>query len=251
MRCATRGGQGEAMPAGKARPRCWAVIPAAGAGTRMGAGLPKQYLQLLGRAVIAHALDRLAGHPRIAGSVVVHARADRYWDALAPAPLPRPRRVDGGAERHHSVLNGLEALVNDAAADDWVLVHDAARPCVRREDIDRLLADLEDHPVGGLLGLPVRDTMKRADAGGAVRETVSREGLWHALTPQMFRYGLLRRALRTVLDSGRLVTDEAQAIELAGHSPRMVEGSPDNIKVTHPRDLALAELFLREQAGGG
>jgi 2-C-methyl-D-erythritol 4-phosphate cytidylyltransferase len=217
----------------------------------MGAGLPKQYLQLLGRAVIAHALDRLAGHPRIAGSVVVLAREDRYWDALAPAPLPRPRRVDGGAERHHSVLNGLEALVNDAAADDWVLVHDAARPCVRREDVDRLMDVLADHPVGGLLGLPVRDTMKRADADGGVRETVSREGLWHALTPQMFRFGLLRSALREAVAGGRLVTDEAQAMELAGHTPRIVEGSPDNIKVTHPRDLALAELFLRAQERQG
>ena len=231
--------------------RYWVVMPAAGAGTRMGAGMPKQYLPLVGRPVLAHALERLAGHPRIAGTVVVLAPDDPRWEGLALGALPRPRRVDGGAERCQSVLNGLDALASEAADDDWVLVHDAARPCVRREDIDRLLADLEDHPVGGLLGLPVRDTMKRADAGGAVRETVSREGLWHALTPQMFRYGLLRRALRTVLDSGRLVTDEAQAIELAGHSPRMVEGSPDNIKVTHPRDLALAELFLREQAGGG
>ena len=231
--------------------RYWVVIPAAGAGSRMGADMPKQYLPLIGRPVLAHTLERLAGHPRVAGTVVVLAPDDRRWDGLDLGPLARPRRVDGGAERCQSVLNGLEALAGEAADDDWALVHDAARPCVRREDIDRLLDDLADHPVGGLLGLPVRDTMKRADATGTVRETVSREGLWHALTPQIFRYGRLRRALGTVLESGRLVTDEAQAMELAGYRPQMVEGSPDNIKVTHPRDLALAELFLREQARGG
>jgi 2-C-methyl-D-erythritol 4-phosphate cytidylyltransferase len=231
--------------------RYWGVIPAAGVGARMGADVPKQYLPLAGRPLIAHAVERLARHPRVSGTVVVLARDDCWWDALDRAALPAVRRAVGGAERYQSVLNGLDALSAEAVADDWVLVHDAARPCLRPADVDRLMRALADHPVGGLLGLPVRDTMKRADARGRVVETVSREGLWHALTPQMFRFGLLRQALRAVVEGGRPVTDEAQAVEIAGHSPRMVEGSPDNIKVTHPSDLALAELYLRAQGGGG
>ncbi len=227
--------------------RYWALIAAAGSGTRMGADVPKQYLVVAGRPVIAHSVRRVAGHPRVTGGVVVLARDDGRWEAVDLGLLPRPRRVTGGAERCHSVLNGLEALADEAADEDWVLVHDAARPCVRVEDIDRLMDELAGHPVGGLLALPVRDTMKRADREGNVTETVSRSGLWHALTPQMFRFGLLRQALQRAMDAGQLVTDEAQAVELAGHTPRVVEGSPDNLKVTHPRDLALAELFLREQ----
>jgi 2-C-methyl-D-erythritol 4-phosphate cytidylyltransferase len=230
--------------------RYWVVIPAAGVGARMGAHLPKQYLRVAGQPLIAHALRRLAGHPRVCGAVVVLARDDRWWGSVDLDGLPHVRRAEGGAQRCHSVLNGLEALAAEAADDDWVLVHDAARPCVRRADVDRLMEVLADHPVGGLLGLPARDTMKRADAGGEVVETVSREGLWHALTPQMFRFGLLRRSLASALASGSLVTDEAQAVELAGHRARMVEGSPDNLKVTRPEDLALAELFLAAQGPG-
>ena len=228
-------------------PGYWAVIAAAGGGKRMGAAVPKQYLPLAGRPLLAHAVERVAGHPRVSGAVVVLARDDALWDAVELGPVPRPRRATGGAERCHSVLNGLEALAGDAAEDDWILVHDAARPCVRPEDIDRLMDELAGHPVGGLLGLPARDTLKRADPDGSVRETVARAGLWHALTPQMFRFGLLRRALQAAIGGGLLVTDEAQAVELAGHVPRLVEGSPDNVKVTAPRDLALAELFLRAQ----
>lgn len=229
-------------------PRHWALVPAAGVGARMGADIPKQYLPLAGRPLLAHTLECLAGHPRIAGVVVVLGRDDHWftdlrWDGAAPV-----RTAGGGPERCHSVLNGLAALAGmEAGASDWVLVHDAARPCLRADDIDRLMDALADHPVGGLLGLPVRDTMKRTDAHDDIVDTVSREHLWHALTPQMFRLGALREALRAVIDGGGLVTDEAQAMELAGHRPRLVEGSPDNIKVTHPEDLALAELFLAGQ----
>jgi len=215
----------------------------------MGAETPKQYLPLAGRSVIEHTLDRLAAHPRIAGVVVALAQDDRWWERVRLPEQGPLLRVQGGRERCHTVLNGLDALADRAAPDDWVLVHDAARPCVRREDISHLMDTLEGHPVGGLLGLPVRDTMKRADAHGDVQATVSREGLWHALTPQMFRFELLRSALREVIEDGRLVTDEAQAVELAGGTPRMVEGHPDNIKVTHPADMALAELFIRRQQG--
>lgn len=217
----------------------------------MGASTPKQYLPLAGRRLIDHTLARLIGHPRITGVVVALAAADRWWEDPEPPAGKTLLRAAGGSERCHTVLNGLEALSERAADADWVLVHDAARPCVRREDISRLMEDLRDHPVGGLLGLPVRDTMKRTDLGGDVQETVSREGLWHALTPQMFRYGLLRDALRQVIGSGRLVTDEAQALELAGRRPKMVEGHPDNIKITHPADMALAELFIRRQQDEG
>ncbi len=147
------------------------------------------------------------------------------------------------------MLNGLTALADRATENDWVLVHDAARPCLRAEDVDRLLLRLSGHPVGGLLGMPVRDTMKRSDAAGAVIETVPRDRLWHAFTPQIFRFGLLRTALADALSRGRLVTDEASAVELAGHRPLMVEGHADNIKITQPSDLNLAAFFLSKIDG--
>jgi len=228
-------------------PRHWAVVPAAGVGRRMGSGVPKQYLPLAGKAVIAHTVERLCAHPAVSGAVVVLAAEDRWWADLEVAGRTEVLCAEGGAERCHSVLSGLARLAGRAAADDWVLVHDAVRPCLRAADLERLVQALEADPVGGLLGLPVRDTMKRADERGAVRETVSREGLWHALTPQMFRLGVLRGALEGALAEGRVVTDEAQAVELTGAVPRMVEGHPDNIKITRREDLALAELLLRVQ----
>jgi 2-C-methyl-D-erythritol 4-phosphate cytidylyltransferase len=155
--------------------------------------------------------------------------------------------VHGGAERFHSVLNGLRALAGHAAPGDWVLVHDAARPCVRREDIDLLMERLRDHPVGGLLGIPVTDTKKSTDEQGNIIQTVRREGLWRAMTPQMFRYEMLSLALQAVVERGATVTDESAAMEIAGYSPRMVEGHADNIKITRPQDLALAEMYLQQQ----
>jgi 2-C-methyl-D-erythritol 4-phosphate cytidylyltransferase len=152
--------------------------------------------------------------------------------------------VTGGAERGQSVRNGLEALREWAGPDDWVLVHDAVRPCLCTEDLDRLLAELDDDPVGGLLAVPVRDTLKQADATGRVATTVDRAQLWHALTPQMFRLGLLCDALQSALARGLRVTDEAAAMEAAGFSPRLVEGRADNVKITRPEDLALAEFYL-------
>jgi len=228
-------------------PRYWAVVPAAGAGRRVGAEVPKQYLKLLGRSVLDHTLDRLVGHPGIAGVLVVLSPTDRWWPASAFFGHPRVTQVGGGAERCHSVLNALIALGGLAAVDDWVLVHDAARPCLRREDLDRLMERLRGHPVGGILGTPVRDTMKRASATDEVQETVSREGLWHAYTPQMFRLGPLRQALEQALDAGCLVTDDASAMELMGRRPLLVEGHPDNIKITRPADLGLAAFHLRQQ----
>jgi len=227
--------------------RFWAVIPAAGSGSRMGATLPKQYLTLSGQPLLTHTVTRLAGHPLIQGVMVVLAADDQHFHKLPFSAKRSLFTTTGGAERCHSVLSGLRALMAHARDDDWVLVHDAARPCVRGEDITRLIETLRDHAVGGLLGLPVADTMKRTDAEGNVIATVPRDGLWRALTPQMFRLGLLRQALEEALRKGLLVTDEAQAMEAAGHVPRMVEGHADNIKITRPQDLTLADLYLKQQ----
>jgi 2-C-methyl-D-erythritol 4-phosphate cytidylyltransferase len=213
----------------------------------MGASTPKQYLDLAGRPIIDYSVRLFLDHPRISGVFVALEPEDSYWTQTAFAHHPGVRRVDGGAERCHSVLNVLELLVQEADAVDWVLVHDAARPCLRRGDVDRLLEVLLDHPVGGLLGAPVRDTMKQVREGGTVCTTVSRDGLWHAFTPQMFRLGLLRRALRAALDKGNLVTDDAGAVELMGHEPMLVEGHADNIKITRSEDLPLAAFYLQQQ----
>ncbi|MGH8583275.1 MAG: 2-C-methyl-D-erythritol 4-phosphate cytidylyltransferase [Gammaproteobacteria bacterium] len=227
--------------------RYWAAIPAAGIGTRMGLALPKQYLPLHGQPLIAHSLALFCAHPAIRGVVVALSADDPHWSTLSVARDQKVSITIGGAERCHSVLAALARLLQTADPQDWVLVHDAARPCLRRGDLDRLIARCSTHPVGGLLALPVRDTMKRADATGTVLETVSRVNLWHALTPQMFRIGRLNDALEAALAQGRLVTDEAEAMELSGQAPRLVEGQPDNIKVTLPRDLALAERYLQRQ----
>lgn len=227
----------------------WAVIPAAGVGKRMQADRPKQYLELHGKTVLEHTLSRFLEHPHIQGVVVIVSDGDPYWQELA-LTHPRLMITTGGAERCHSVLNGLQLLREQAAESDWVLVHDAARPCLRIEDIDRLINTLQDHPVGGLLGLPVADTMKRTAADDTIIETVPRENLWRALTPQMFRLEELYQALKTALDGKQLVTDEASAMELAGKSPKMIEGHGDNIKITRPQDLALAALYLVQQHKG-
>lgn len=230
-------------------PRFWAVIPAAGSGRRMGGDIPKQYLRLAGRTVIEHTLHRLAGHPRIDGLMVAVSAGDEYWQDV-DRDLACPLHVTaGGSERHLSVLNALQALSGLADDHDWVLVHDAARPCIRSADITLLIDGLRSHAVGGLLGIPVSDTLKRVDGAGQVRATVTRDGLWRALTPQMFRLGMLRSALQAAVDKGLHVTDDASAVELAGLVPQMLEGHGDNIKITRPRDLRLAELYMTEQEG--
>lgn len=230
--------------------RYWAMAPAAGAGKRMESTIPKQYLSLAGRPVIAHALDTLLGYPRIAGLVVAISAGDEWWPKVAASIATDKllRVVTGGAERCHSVLNGLEDLWEYAHPNDWVLVHDAARPCLTAGDLDRLLAELADDPVGGLLAVPVRDTLKQVDAARRVAATVDRSRLWRALTPQMFRLGILRDALRATLETGRLVTDEAAAMEASGFAPRLVEGRADNVKITRPEDLALAEFYLTRRS---
>lgn len=225
------------------RARLWAIVPAAGAGLRMGADRPKQYLPLAGRTVLDHALGALLAEPRVELLVLVVARGDDAWREIV-GDEPRVTTAAGGAERCHSVLSGLEALAGRAAEDDWVLVHDAARPCLGRGDLERLVAALEDEPAGGLLAVPLADTLKRGSPDLRVEGTVPRAGMWRALTPQAFRYGLLRDALRACVAAGDLVTDEAAAMERAGHRPKLVPGSAANIKVTGPEDLAVAEAVL-------
>lgn len=221
----------------------WCVVPAAGRGARVGGDIPKQYLPLAGEPLIRHTLERLAAHPCIAGLMVVLGASDRHWpgwDRLAGKPV---RTAIGGAERCDSVLAGLEALSGDVAPDAFVLVHDAARPCVRAVDIERLIA-LAMPAGGGLLGAPLRDTLKRADATGRSLATEPREERWRAFTPQMFRHGELAAALRAAAAAGLKVSDEAMAMERAGFAPLLVEGAEDNIKVTTAADFALAEFLL-------
>lgn len=219
-------------------PAFWVVIPAAGIGSRMRADRPKQYLQLAGRAILEHTLDCFLDHPRLRGLVLSLAADDPWWQALPCASDLRIQRAEGGTERADSVLSGLLRLLElGAQADDWVLVHDAARPNLARSDLDRLLAELADDPVGGLLAVPARDTLKRAGADGRVVETVDRSLIWQAYTPQMFRFAALHRALADALVAGVTITDEASALEWAGQAPKLVEGRADNLKITRPEDL--------------
>ena len=227
--------------------RYWAVIPAAGFGTRMQADIPKQYLSINNKTILEHTLERFCSHPKIEGVVVTISGNDEVWKTLGISSHPKIIVVEGGVERCHSVLNGLRALSDKANINDWVMVHDAARPCLQKEDIDRLIDILDGHDVGGLLGLPVKDTMKRADNFCTVQETIDREDMWHALTPQMFHLGVLPDSLDNALSKDILVTDEAQAIELNGLQPVLIEGHSDNIKITRNHDLALAELYLSQQ----
>lgn len=229
-------------------PSRWAVIPAAGKGRRMGSEVPKQYLSLGGRAVIDHTVERLLFHPALDGVYLALDEQDRLWEETVFADHPDLVRVKGGDERAYSVLNVLRVLSERASPDDWVLVHDAARPCVRREDIDRLIEVAELHPVGAVLGSTLHDTIKRTNAQGCIETTVDRNDLWRAFTPQMFRLGKLMDALAGALQAGVLVTDEASALEWSGEHPQMVRGHPDNIKITQPADLELASFFLERQA---
>jgi len=225
-------------------PRYWAVVPAAGKGTRMAATKPKQYLKLLDKTIIEHSLFCLVTYPKIEKIVVVLDANDKHWSNVQPTQANKIITAFGGQQRSHSVLNGLRALKAFASDNDWVLVHDAVRPCLQHEDIDRLIVALADHPCGGLLGTCVRDTLKRTDNSGKILTTVDRDNVWQASTPQMFRLAKLQQALETALQQDQHITDEASAIELTGQTPMIVEGRSDNIKITHPQDLLLAEKYL-------
>ncbi len=232
-----------------ARPpaRIWAVLPAAGVGRRMGSEIPKQYLPLLGRPILSRTLDRLLAHPAVHGGVIALAAQDPHWQRLAYSHAKPLQRVAGGAERSGSVLAALQFLLGEASPEDWVLVHDAVRPCVTAAELDSLSSAAFGPPDGALLAMPVRDTLKRQDGSGRVADTAEREGLWHALTPQLFPLATLHAALTAVVERGVAVTDEAQAMELAGYRPLLVEGQATNLKITRHSDLALAEAILRSQ----
>lgn len=214
----------------------------------MGGETPKQYLPVLGRPLIHYAVAALCACPQIARVYVVLAPDDTLWQTFDWGVFSARLTVlyCGGAERFESVRNGLDAVCADAAFDDWVLVHDAARPGLSVELVDRLIAEVGEDPFGGLLAVPVADTLKRADAGNRVLRTEPRDGLWQAQTPQMFRYGLLQRALSLLGGAG--VTDEAQAVEQMGFQAKLVAGDITNFKVTYPRDIKLAEMILGSKA---
>jgi len=224
----------------------WGVVPAAGVGKRMGADLPKQYLALNGKPVLQHTLERLLSVEKLSAIAVALGQEDGYWPDLALAGHPRILAAAGGKERADSVLSALRRLEGWAADDDWVLVHDAARPCVTRADVLKLIETLEHDPVGGILALPSSDTLKGVE-NGIIVDTVDRDHVWRALTPQMFRYGALKQALAEAAELGLTVTDEASALELKGLTPRIVEGRPDNLKITRPEDLPLAAFYLERQ----
>jgi len=225
----------------------WAVVPAAGVGQRMEADRPKQYLELAGKTVIEQTLERLLQADLFAGLMVAISGEDPYWPALPIARDSRVSTAPGGAERADSVLSALHQVAAAAAENDWVLVHDAARPCLTVADIQRLIDRLQNDSVGGILALPVHDTLKGGDAG-RITSTIDRNLIWRALTPQMFRYGALKHALEQAAQEGTTVTDEASALELQGKQPALVEGRPDNIKITRPEDLALARFYLEQQS---
>lgn len=218
------------------------LIPAAGAGERMGSAKPKQYLELLGRPMLYHSVKALLADARIAIVFVVLAPADQEfkrhpWAEFGERVAPL---YCGGATRHDSVMNGLVAASSTVEPEDWILVHDAARPCLGEQELQRLLDTLAADEVGGILGVPVADTLKRADASGRIQATEPREHLWQAQTPQMFRHDLLLQALSRTAK----LSDEAGAIEALGLAPKLVQGSAANLKVTYPEDLQLAQTIL-------
>jgi 2-C-methyl-D-erythritol 4-phosphate cytidylyltransferase len=221
----------------------WCIVPAAGRSTRVGGDVPKQYLPIAGKPMLMHTLTRLAMHPCIAGVVVVLAPKDNYWAAMERLRGKPVRTAVGGDERADSVLAGLDALGGEVENSQFILVHDAARPCVRSQDISRLI-ELASAAGGGILAAPLRDTLKRAGSDQRVVVTEPRDSRWRALTPQMFRRGALRKALESAKAAGIVPTDEAMAMERTGHRPLLVEGADDNIKVTTAPDFALAEFLL-------
>ncbi len=228
----------------------WAVVPAAGIGKRMQSDIPKQYLSLAGEPILAHTINRLLSFDCIHGLVISLQTNDEEWEKLSIHSEKPVLRAPGGSERCDSVLNALDHLQQYADFNpdtDWIMVHDAVRPCITEQDVERLVNEIQAED-GGLLALPVRDTMKRQHSDApTVSTTVEREGLWHALTPQYFPWKALRNALKDALDKGQSITDESSAMEFAGFTPQLITGREDNIKITRPADLKLAELYLSSQ----
>jgi 2-C-methyl-D-erythritol 4-phosphate cytidylyltransferase len=229
-----------------AMPKIFAIVPAAGQGTRIGDAVPKQYLPIAGKPMMFHSIEVLAAVPRIASVCVVLSPLDRHWGQHDWSALPDKIEpmFAGGATRAASVGNGIERLGDRVAPDDWILVHDAARPCLTKELVEQFLDEIGDDPVGGLLAMPLADTLKNADENQRVSATIPRTHLWRAQTPQMVRQSLLRRGLA----ARPAATDESQAVEGVGHSaPRLVQGENSNLKVTFAEDMVLAEMILKRQ----
>lgn len=220
------------------------IIPAAGTGNRMASVLPKQYVPLAGMPMISHTIQVFFNHPRIASIHLALNPDDDFWRSLPLEPASKLKlHYTGGENRSETVLNTLQAI--STAEDDWILVHDAARPGLTHQLLDNLLNALENDAVGGLLALPLADTLKQADAANRVEKTIPRTDLWQAQTPQMFRYGTLTKALQSFKG---MATDEAEAIEALGLQPKLVRGELRNLKITYPQDLVLLEaLFVFEQ----
>ncbi|EFX91377.1 2-C-methyl-D-erythritol 4-phosphate cytidylyltransferase [Actinobacillus ureae] len=213
------------------------VIPASGVGSRMNAPLPKQYLKLQGKTILEHTLNIFLEHPNIQKIIVAVSETDQYYPELSVLNSPKIQIVFGGETRADSVFNAIKVIDEDA----WVLVHDAARPCLKRSDLDKLLQVQE--PSGAILATPAIDTMKRA-SGNKIVATEDRSTLWHALTPQFFPVNALKHAIKNALEQGYTITDEASAMEMSGYTPQLITGRSDNLKITRPEDLALAEFYL-------
>ena len=227
-------------------PRFIALIPAAGVGARMGATVPKQYAELLAKPMIEHVMDTFVDCDQIHQIFVVVSADDAYIDDIPTKPRTQILRC-GGATRQASVTNGLQAMQSQVDPNDWILVHDAARPGLTHDLLDKLIAFVKDDAVGGLLALPMVDTIKRSDGHGRAEMTVERSALWSAQTPQMFRHAQLLQALQQAQQHAKQITDEASAIEAMGHRPKLVEGCARNFKVTLPQDLLLAELIFKDR----
>jgi len=224
--------------------RLWVIIPAAGSGQRMLRSTPKQYLIVHGKTIMEYTLQRFLERQDVQKIVVCTSSDDQIWQNLKCASDEKIVRHDGGQSRAQSVLNGLQALNDKAHDNDWVLVHDAARPCLSEESLDRLIKELGNHDVGGILAIPAKDTLKQAQDHCAIDRTLDRATIWQAQTPQMFRYGLLKTSLSKAIEQEVEITDESSALEWAGYSPCLIEGDARNLKVTTPEDLILIDALL-------
>ncbi len=225
-------------------PQCWAVIPAAGIGERVGLSIPKQYLQIAGKTILEHAIQPFISHSCVKGITVALNPNDTQFESLSIYhSCAKLHFVEGGETRAHSVLNALQSVEAQIDRNDFVLVHDAARPCLTASDLDKLINKCLSHKVGGILGSKVSDTIKQVEAGKIIN-TLDRGNIWRAFTPQMFKLGLLQSAIKKAFDNNIVITDESSAIEYAGYTPCMIEGDAGNIKVTTAEDIALAEFFL-------
>ena len=228
--------------------RLWVVIPAAGIGKRMGVDTPKQYITVCDKAIIEHTVEKFTSRNDLQGILVALSNSDQHWSTLELSKNNKITTVTGGEERYKSVYNALCSLKNKAGDDDWILVHDAVRPCITTSEIDQFIADLDHlNGIGGILALPCFETMKKANTNHEIEETIDRKFIWHAQTPQMFRYKKLFLAIEKIMNENIFITDEAMAMELAGYKPILIQGTHSNIKITDQNDLKYLESFLRQE----